>query len=286
MHRILSLLIVLAFTSRGHTQIGGEHIYEFLNFSPSARVTALGGSLITVKDDDLALGLDNPASINPDQHQAITFNHNFHLAKIQTGYVAYGNYFEKLETTFSFGIQYVNYGDFIRTDEFGNEAGTFDANEFAVTIGAGRQLYDKVCVGANLKFISSTLEAFNSYGVSLDLGAHYNDPEKRFTAAFVIKNIGSQITTYRDGLRESIPFEIQLGISKRLENLPFRFSIIAHKLETPNLNYDNPAQIQDRLFFGEEPQDQSGFNAWLDNIFKHLIFNGEFFIGKNENFRL
>lgn len=283
---IFTFLFCIGILSIGESQVGGSHIYEFLNFSPSARVTALGGSLITVKDDDHSLGFDNPALLNASMHQGIAFNHNFHLAGIQNGYAAYAHHLKKLETTFTVGMQYVNYGDFIGTDEFGNEIANFDANELALTIGAGRQLYDKVSVGANLKVISSTLEAFSSYGVSLDLGAYYEDPEKRLTAAFVIKNMGTQLSTYREGVRESLPFEIQFGVSKRLENLPFRFSIIAHKLETPNLNYDNPAQVEERLFFGEEPQQQSNFNAWLDNVFKHIIFNGEFLIGKEENFRL
>jgi branched-subunit amino acid transport protein len=283
---LFTLIFCITFSLTSQAQIGGSHVYEFLNFSPSARVTALGGSLITVQDDDHSLAYDNPALLNKSMHQGIAFNHNFHLAGIQNGYAAYAHHIDKIETTFTVGMQYVDYGDFIGTDEFGNETSGFNANELALTIGAGRKLYDKVSVGANLKLISSTLEAFNSYGISLDLGAYYEDPEKRITAAFVVKNFGTQLSTYREGVRESIPFEIQFGVSKRLENLPFRFSIIAHKLETPNLNYDNPAQVEERLFFGEEPQQQSNFNAWLDNIFKHLIFNGEFLIGKKENFRL
>ena len=283
---VLILLGLMFWAEMSTAQIGGRHVYEFLNLSPSARVTALGNNLITVKDDDLTLGFANPAVLNPSMHQGIAFSHNFHLAGISNGYVGYAHHMDKLATTFSFGIQYVNYGDFTGADEIGNITNSFSANDYSISFGAARKLYDNVSLGANLKFISSQLESYNSYGVSLDLGAFYELPEKRITASFVIKNIGTEITTYREGVRESLPFEIQLGVSKRLENLPFRISIIAHSLETSNLNYDNPSQIQDQLFIGEEPQSQSAFNAWVGNIFKHLIFNGEFLIGKEENFRL
>jgi hypothetical protein len=65
-----------------YAQIGGEHVYSFLNLSPSARITGLGGQLISVRDGDVSLAYGNPALLNPEMHQAISFNHNFHLAGI------------------------------------------------------------------------------------------------------------------------------------------------------------------------------------------------------------
>src|SRR5690554_7780094 len=43
---------------------GGSNTYEFLNLSSSARVAAMGGNQIAVKDDDIFLGIDNPALLN------------------------------------------------------------------------------------------------------------------------------------------------------------------------------------------------------------------------------
>ena len=86
MKKLLLSILSLAFYCSSVAQIGGDHIYEFLNLSSSARVTGLGGNLITVKDDDVALAYGNPATLNSQMHQAISFNHNFHLADISNGY--------------------------------------------------------------------------------------------------------------------------------------------------------------------------------------------------------
>ena len=45
-------------------QLGGQHIYEFLSLPSSGRVTALGGSVISIMDDDISKTYDgaNPES--------------------------------------------------------------------------------------------------------------------------------------------------------------------------------------------------------------------------------
>ena len=63
---------ILTLSLFAQVPIGGKNVYEFLNLSPSARVTALGGNLITVKDDDVALAFQNPSALN-----ASFSTHNF-----------------------------------------------------------------------------------------------------------------------------------------------------------------------------------------------------------------
>jgi len=240
MHKFLFFLIVIGFSNTSIAQIGGSKVYEFLNLPASARITALGGKHITVRDDDLAFALSNPAALNDTMHNQLTFNHSFHLADIGQGFVGYGRHSQKLNTTFLVGIQYINYGDFQLADEFGNINGQFEASEYAITIGAGRSIYERLDIGANLKVITSQLESYNSFGVAADLSAMYHIDEKGFVASMVFRNIGRQLVTYRDGNREDVPFEFLLGISKRLKYLPFRFSVTAQHLERWNLLYDNP----------------------------------------------
>jgi len=273
---ISSLLCVASL----HAQIGGDNVYEFLNMPSSARITALGGSLIAVKDSDISLAYANPAALNKEMHNVLTFNQNFHVADIRNSYAAYGRHIEKWNTTFHLGFQTINYGNFQSADEFGNITGTFQPSELAITIGAGRQLYERMSVGANLKFISSSFEAYNSFGISSDVSAMYHIADKNFTATLLFKNAGSQISTYRDGNNEDIPFEIQLGISKKLQYLPFRFSITAQHLQRWNLLYDNPNSEENTFFLGEPVATND--NEWIDNIFRHLIFSGEFLFGKAE----
>lgn len=266
-------------------QIGGAAVYPFLQFSPSARISALGGNLITVRDDDVNLAYANPALLNSRMHHALSFSHNLYLAGIQSGYVAYGHYLKKQDITLHGGVQYVSYGTFDATDEIGTVTGDFKAAEYAITLGAGKQLYERLAVGANLKFITSQLESYHSVGLAGDLGVTFIDTSRRFTASLVMRNIGGQLSAYRTGNREKIPYDLQVGLSHRLRYLPFRFSIIYHHLHRWNITYDDPNAVEPTLFLGEAPK-ESRFNMVVDNLFRHFIFSGEFLFGRNEPLRL
>lgn len=286
MQRLLPFLLLVLSSVQARAQLGGQEVYSFLNLPPSARVTALGGNLITVMDDDVNLAFANPSLLNPQMHQQIAFNYNFHFGDIQNGYAAYANHFPELETTFHAGVQYVNYGEFDERDVFNTVTGTFKAAEYAVTLGAGKQVDERLSLGANVKFISSQLGGFNSAGLTADLAAMYFDTASRFNATVVFKNIGTQLTPYRADNFEALPFEIQIGISKRLRYLPFRFSVIYHNVQQWNITYDDPNREDTPLFLGETPTEDSDAEIFFDNLFRHFVFNGEFLFGREENFRL
>lgn len=283
---LLLLILFFSLVRITFAQLGGQTTFAFLNLSPSARVSGLGGNLITVVDDDINLAYANPALLNPLMHQQISFQHNFHLGNIQNGYASYGQYFDKIQTTFHLGFQYVNYGDFNLTNEYGDIEGSFKANENAFVLGAARPIDERLTIGANVKFISSRLETYSSLGFSSDIAAVYNDTASRFVATLVFKNVGSQISTYTENNFEPLPFEIQAGISKKLKYLPFRFSIIYHNLQDWNIRYNDPNREDEPLFFGEDNTGDSKFSIFTDNLFRHFIFNGELLIGAKENLRL
>ena len=284
--RLLFLLISVTLSWSCFAQLGGNHTFEFLNLTASARVAALGGNLITVRDDDAGLAYHNPAALNSEMHHQLAFSHAFHLAGINHGYASYAHHSTPWNMTFHGGIQYSSYGDFVERDVFGNDLGTFKAAEYALTLGAARTVYDRLALGANLKVISSQLAGYNSFGLSADLAAMYFDTAKQVTTTVVFKNIGAQLRTFRPDNQEPIPFEIQVGISKRLRYLPFRFSIIYHNMQRWNILYDDPNSEETTLFFGDVQTERSDAAIFADNLFRHFIFNGELLIGARENFRL
>ena len=265
-------------------QSGGNHVFEFLNLTHSARSTALSGGMVSVIDDDIALAYANPGLLNESMHRHLSINQNFHFAGIKHGFFSYGHHLTSLNATAHVGVNYIDYGTFDRIDEFENRQDQFNARGIALTLGAGKQINERLSLGANLKFINSTLEAYSSFGVGFDLGATYNNPENLMTFGFVIKNVGVQLSSFTDN-RESLPVDIQLGLSKRFEHLPFRFSIVAHRLDDWNLSYDDPTQVTNDLF-GEPINEEGGISKFTNNFFRHFIFNGEFLIGQGENFRL
>ncbi len=284
---ILAICGVLIYAQLALGQLGGLNTYEFLNLPASARISGLGGNLISVMDDDANLAYNNPSLLNPSMHGQLSFNHSFHLAGTQHGYFSYAHHLTGADMTFHGGIQYANYGEFEETDEFGIENGTLNAAEYAVTIGAGKEVYERLALGVNAKFVTSSLGRFNSTGLVADIAAVYYDTASNFTATILFKNVGTQISTFQEGGdTEPLPFEIQVGFSKRLKHLPFRFSVVYHHLDRWNVTFDDPNSEETTLFFGEEPPERSMTSIWFDNFFRHFIFNGEFLFGKKDNFRL
>jgi len=284
--KVLKSITLLLFILSSHwatAQLGGQNVFQFLNLPESSRVTALGGSLITVYDDDVTLALQNPALLDSSSHNTFSFNHNFHIAGISNGLVNYGRHIDKYNITAHAGIQYMNYGEFKFTDEIGNQQGSFDASELAFVIGAGKAINERIFAGANLKYVSANYESYSSSAISTDLGLSYVNQESRFIASLVFKNLGIQLSKFAEN-KESIPLNVQLGISKKLKHLPFRISVTAQNLQKWGIRYDDPNATVETDIFGAV-QETNAFNERIDNLFRHFIFGGEFLLGRSQNLR-
>lgn len=266
---------------------GGRTTYNFLRLPTNARIAALGGNLITVVDDDINLAAINPGALNPAMDQQLSFNHGFIGNVVNYGYLGFGKQWRESPLCWQLGLQYARYGEVLQTNEFFQIEGTFRASELALGLGASYPLDERVSVGTNLKLISSQLGAYQSYGLATDWSAVYQDTAKQITLALVVRNLGAQLSTYGlGGEREPLPFDVQIGISKRLRYLPFRFSLIYDNLHRWNVRYDDPNQEDGVIFLGEEQAEESDLNIFVDNLFRHFVFNGELLIGARDNFRL
>jgi hypothetical protein len=281
MKKLLFLLplILSAFITR--SQVGGNNTFEFLNLPVSARVSSLGGNLLTAKDNDLNVALVNPSLLTDSMDNNVTLSYINYFADVNYGYAAYAKKFKKLGV-FSAGLQYLDYGKFQRADEIGNTDGTFSANEMSFNIAYARSILDSnFTVGATLKTIYSHLDSYTSVGSAVDLGATYAKPKKGFAMAFVIKNAGKQWTTYT-GHHEKLPFEIQAGISLKPKHVPFRVSLVYENMEKWNLTYTDPANpplTVDPLT--GDPIKQYKYKVWGDKFMRHMVIGGEFIITKN-----
>ena len=290
MTRLLTALFLLACSPLLTAQVGGIAAYEFLNLPNSATIAAMGGHHIAVQDDDLSLATRNPALLNPLMHQRASLSHAFHPAGISNSSLAYAHHRADWRTTLQGGLQYTSYGgDLTRRDATGQAQGTFSASDFALTVGGARRFEGgRLTVGGNLKVISSQLAGYNSIGIGADAGIFYRDTSGLFGISLLARNFGRQLTRYDDGPREPMPFELQIGINKQLRYLPFRFSFVYRFLDRWNILFDDPeAENQPLLFnFGEEETTRGAGAVFLDNLARHLVFNGELLIGRRKNLRV
>jgi hypothetical protein len=194
---------------------------------------------------------------------------------VNYGYVSYASQLKRIGNVAG-GIHYINYGDFIAADQYGIRSGTFTASELALNLMWSRTIDSIVHVGINVKPVYSSLEKYHSYGILADIGITYTSRDKLFAAALVVRNMGVQIKPYYEQHRESLPFEIQVGVSQKLRHAPFRFSVVAHNLQKPVMSYDKPDDdSQTDITTGQSSSDSKIVN-FADEFMRHMIFGIEF----------
>jgi hypothetical protein len=271
----------------GISQSGGDNAYDFLSLTNSARVASLGGQQVSLYDDDLNLVFHNPSLLSPGMHNHMVLNYMNYFAGINYGYAAYAWKPQK-PYTLGAGIHYVYYGEQPEADEVGNITGTFRAADYALNLFYSRPIIDSfLFVGVNVKPLYSDLETYMSFGMAIDAGITYHNPEKLFTAALVIKNAGMQIVKYYpDQERERLPFEIQLGITQELKHAPFRFSIVAQQLQKPDLRFKSDLDIEDQTDpVTGELKEEDKLASFADNFMRHFILGMEFIPTQNFSVR-
>jgi len=281
MKQKLLFFLIFATITLAKAQIGGTRTYPFLNLDHSARVAAAGGSLITVRDNDVSLTYQNPALLNKSMHNHATVSYLRYVAKINNAYGGYVWHHDSIGT-FSANIFFVNYGEIEGFDEDGNKTRPFTAQDYNFQIGYGKQWKDKLWYGVNFNFIYSALEAYVSTAGAFNLGGIYHDSTKRFTATLLVKNLGTQFIPYRDGNREPLPVDIQIGFSKKLKYNPLRFSIIAHDLQTWDLTYNNPNK-RNKTIDLETQKEKVEKVPVPEKVMRHLNFVGELLFSPNFN---
>lgn len=267
--------------SLAFAQLGGESTYQFLNLISSPRQAALGGKVLTNVDYDVTQGIYNPATINVEMDNQLALNYANHLGGISYGTAAYAYTVDRRTKTFHAAVTYVNYGSFDGYDESGNSTGRFTGNETSISFGYSLQIgFSDFYAGANLKLISSKLEQYTSLGGAFDFGLIYIDESLDFNAAVVIRNVGTQFTTYA-GLNEPLPLEIDLGLSQKLQNVPIRWHLTFENLQQWPIAAANPARATTDLN-GNQTQEKIGF---LTNIIRRTIIGLELFPEKGFNIR-
>ena len=273
---------ILLISSHAFAQLGGESTYQFLNLISSPRQAALGGKVITNVDYDVTQGLYNPATINIEMDNQLAFNYSSYLGGISYGTAAYAYTWDRRTQTFHAGVTYINYGSFDGYDENGEPTGTFSGNEAALSFGYARQIgYTDFYLGGNVKIITSKLEQYTSLGAAVDVGLIYINDYLDFNAAIVVRNAGSQITTYA-GQYEPLPFEVDFGMSQTLEHVPIRWHITFENLQKWPIGRPNPARDTSDLD-GNVTKEKVGF---FGNVIRHTIVGAELFPDRGFNIRV
>lgn len=274
---------LLATLATAQAQLGGSTVFRVLDIPSSARISGLGGSPVAVYDNDINLGLFNPALLNASMGRQVSLSYMPYVDGINIGYAAYGQHLDSANITLSGSVQYVDYGTFTRRDETGEDQGTFKAGEYVIQVGAGRAIDSVFSVGVNLKFITSNIESYTASGWAADIGGVYVKKALGLTVAATLRNIGFVSSSYTN-TKEKLPFQAQLAATYKFRHAPFRLGLSLDNLQRWDLTYDDPnQQTQIDPTTGEVlvKKVSTGERALL-----HIVPNAEILLGPNFMVRL
>ena len=282
MRKTLSFILFSFACVHGVAQVGGKHVYSFLNLAHGSRQSALGGKVITLFDYDPTAATFNPASINTEMHNQLALNYTSYIADVSYGTVAYAMQVGERNHVLHAGANYINYGTFEGYDSNGNFTNTFTGGDVAVSFGYAYAIPStSFRIGANAKFISSKLEQYSSFGIAMDLGIMYVAPGSSLRVSAVARNIGTQISTYHETY-ESLPFELLLGVSNQLENLPLRWHLTLDNIQKWKVGFANP----NRAKVGLDGTEKEESITFINHALRHVIIGVELFPESIINFRL
>ena len=213
---------------------GGENVYEFLRQDVSARAAALSGSFVTMTDDPNVI-FYNPAGLSSIGTRRVSFGYFKHLLDINSGYASFATQVSDFGYIGA-GIIYINYGEFKRTGELGQDLGTFGAGDLALVAGYAGELETGLHYGANVKFIYSSIAEAHSTAAAFDFGLQYIAVPDRMLIGASLMNLGTQLDPYVN-TKESLPLDFKIGASIYPEHLPVVLLIDIHRLNEKQENF-------------------------------------------------
>ncbi len=294
MKKITTYIFVL-FTTGLFAQIGGTKAFRFLETPVPARSAALGGATAAIWDDDINLSYSNPALLHPGCSKQLSLNYVNYVSDLNYGNFAYAHKLNKYGTL-GVGLQYFNYGKFDGRDEYDMQTGTFKAADYSLNISFAKTLNkdSSLSLGVALKTLYSHYDIYTAFGSAVDVGLTYHD-KKQLAISLVAKNYGRQWKSYSgNGPKEAMPFDMVLGISKKIPKAPFRIILQYDQLLKWDLTYVNPQDANSEIDpFTNKPivktakqKRNDKISAGLDKFGRHVTVGTEILITKNFNVRV
>ena len=266
--RYISVFIAAVLSVLASWGQDGTTAYEFLGVSASSHVYALGGTNITVIDDDVNLIDQNPGLLGPEYEMQAGLNYMRYLG----GSNFMGARFAAPageRAAWAVGVQYFGYGSIDGYDEQGNATGaSFSPSDIAFSGTFAHDITDRWRGGITLKFIHSSYEIYKALAICADLGVNYYDPDRDLSFSVVLKNLGGQVKRFNENY-DRLPWDIQVGFGKSLGTTPLRLSVTAYNLNKWSLPYYSTDD-------GNASGELEEHDKFMGNLFRHLIFGLEY----------
>ena len=240
----------------------GKSTFDFLQLPTSVRAATLGGTNVSLVENDISLIYQNPAFLGQEMDMSFSAGYLSYIADIGMGNITFTKALGE-RSAWGAGFIYSNYGKMKEMSEDNVFQGDLNASDICGNIFFSRDLTEKIRGGVTAKFIYSNYSYNTAIGLGVDLGLSYYKEENNLSLGLAVKNMGRQIKAYETELA-GLPWDIQFGLSQKLAHAPIRYSITGaglNKWKTYNLQ-------------GEK-------DAFARTLFKHFIFGVEFLLTDN-----
>ncbi len=271
----------LFFSSVQAQVTGGHAMFESVNVPTNAHLAGLSGTNVSVIDRDPNLALGNPALLNKKMDKIISMNYSPYVGNIKSYALTSAFNFKKIGPIGA-SLKYLNYGSLEQRGEDASLLGTYNANEYVFTLSKSYTI-GAITLGTNFKWMGSQLNGYSAYAFATDIGALFKHPEKEFTIGLAVKNLGKVYKKYTSISNDSLPFDVQAGVTYKPEHAPLRISLTGHHLTRWEVVYNDPSQPSKVDQDGQPIQKKVKNVEWL---LRHLNLAIEVLPSKMFGFRL
>ncbi|GHT00880.1 hypothetical protein AGMMS49525_00210 [Bacteroidia bacterium] len=223
MHKKISIGLLLALIFAPVWAQEGKSSFDYLLLPHSARTAALGGDNVSLIENDVSLIYNNPALLGAEMDKKLNASYLAYIADVGIGNVAFAKAAGE-RSAWGVGVQYAHYGNMKETTEDNVVLGDLTAKDLCANVFYAHDLTENLRGGVTGKFLYSDYNHNTAIGVGVDVGLSYCNTAKGFSIGLTGKNIGRQVQAYEEDLAH-LPWDIQLGVSQKLENAPIRFSL-------------------------------------------------------------
>ncbi len=215
---------------------------NFLLFSPSARAAGMGDAYVAIADDADATFFNPAALANDDQRSLSTTFYKPVPSLANDIFTSFGGYTQPFRGAGNFGLSliYTSLGEQFRTDEQGQDLGSFTSFGVAFGVSYGAYLSKSVSLGITTKLIHQNLagqgagaEQGSGTGTSFagDLGFLWK-PSDRFAFAWTLRNVGPNMTFIDADQSDPLPQTFTIGLGwtfLKKEKYSFLFAADVYK---------------------------------------------------------
>ena len=224
-------LLAAPFAAGAINDNAGTTGYNFLKVGVGARPAALGGAYSGIAGEIEAVAW-NPAGLHGIEQRTAAASFTRYLIDTQSGFLSVA--FPGSGRDLALSIRYFNYGDMRRTDESGEDHGTFTASDIAAYLTIARKVWgNRVAVGANLKAVYSSIGDFSSDAYMVDLGLLIPGPLKGMKLGASLSNLGGVRSGYTENFTDSLPVNFRVGLSHEPAHTPLPMLILVD-MNAPN----------------------------------------------------